>query len=222
MIVWLASYPRSGNTLTRQLLLQTMGIQTHSIHKDRDIAANPHLASAVGHVSHEGDWPALRDHALNSDQLFVVKTHYPPEDDGKAIYVVRDGRASLVSFVHFLRDLYGEKQVDVGQLLEGWRLFGTWSGHLEAWQPLSRPNTLLVRFENLVADPVAEAARIAAFLGVAHKGTWANEFERLRALSPDFFRFGSNERNIAEISALGLQAFWSRNGGWMKRLRYQK
>ena len=223
MIVWLASYPRSGNTLARQVLRQTMGIETYSRYNDRqDIGADPELSRAVGHVKYEGDWPTFREHAAKSEQLFVVKTHHPPEDDGKAIYIVRDGRASLVSFLHFRRDLRRQDNVDMSTILSGTGAYGSWAGHLDAWQPLTRPNTLLVRFENLTRDPLAEAARIAAFLGVEQRDTWVNDLERLHGLAPDFFRFGSNARNIAELSTADEQIFWSLNTGWMKRLGYRK
>jgi hypothetical protein len=51
MLVWLASYPRSGNTLLRAVLKECLGLSTFSLHDDGDrrVFATPSLCEAVGH-----------------------------------------------------------------------------------------------------------------------------------------------------------------------------
>lgn len=222
MIVWLASYPRSGNTLTRQIFRQVFGQATHSQYNDRlDIAAVKELSAAVGHVSYAGEWPAFYRQARASRQLFLVKTHHPPMDDGKAIYIVRDGRAAAVSWFHVLRDLRKRTDITLDDVIEGRKVaYGHWSGHLDAWQPLERPNTLMLKFEELAQDPRESIEQIAQFIPLAKKADFTNQFDELRNLLPGFFREGSTEANLRELTAAQLARFQELHGAWLRRLGY--
>ena len=94
MIVWLASYPRSGNTLARQMLKQVFCHESYSQYNDRKgIGSCPDVASNVGHRSNEKPWPEFLAAAKAAPGLHIIETHHPPQDDEPAIYVVRDGRA---------------------------------------------------------------------------------------------------------------------------------
>lgn len=223
MLVWLASYPRSGNTLARQVLRQVFGLESYSQYNDpKDIGERPEVAAAVGHVRFETPWPEFIAAAHATAEPVVVKTHHPPQDDAPAIYVVRDGRAAVVSFYHLLHDLRRREDVTIERVIDGATPFGSWSGHLDAWRPLDRPRTLLVRFEDLLAKPAEAVAAIAGVLGVAPQGPWRNEADRLHGLFPEFFRGGDDARNIGELSASQEAAFWERHGGWMERLGYRR
>ena len=223
MLVWLASYPRSGNTLARQVLRQVFGLESYSQYNDpRDIGERPEVAAAVGHVRFEAQLPEFLASARATAGPVVVKTHHPPQDDGAAIYVVRDGRAAVVSFYHLLHDLRGRADMTIERVIDGDTPFGSWSGHLDSWLPLDRPRTLLVRFEDLLAKPAAAVDAIATVLGVAPQGPWRNEADRLHGLFPEFFRGGSDARNIGELSAPQAALFWERHAGWMERLGYRR
>jgi hypothetical protein len=80
MIIWIASYPRSGNNFTRNTLERVFGIKTHAIY---DEPRQPKIDVAT---------------ARASDETFLVKTHDLPIDDSPALYLVRDGRDALVSY----------------------------------------------------------------------------------------------------------------------------
>lgn len=222
MIVWLASYPRSGNTLARQILRQVLGRETWSRYNDvGDIATVAAVAAKVGHRSYAGDWADFLAAARASDHLHLVKTHEVPEDDAPAIYLVRDGRAAMVSRLHLLRQLRGREDVSLLDIVEGHGVpFVGWSAHLDAWNPCARPDTLVLRFEEMAADPLAAAGRMAGFLGLSPVGGWSNELESLRGLLPGFFRHGSTEANLAEMPAEVEARFWQLHGPWMRRLGY--
>jgi hypothetical protein len=223
VLVWLASYPRSGNTLARQVLRQVFGLESYSQYNDpKDIGERPDVAAAVGHVRFESPWPEFIAAAHEAAEPVVVKTHHPPQDDAAAIYVVRDGRAAVVSFYHLLHDLRRRDDVTIERVIDGDTPFGSWSDHLDAWQPFDRPRTLLVRFEDLLAKPAEVVAAMAGLLGVAPKGTWRNQTDRLQGMFPEFFRGGSDARNIGELSAPQAALFWGRHAGWMERLGYRR
>ena len=92
MIIWLASYPRSGNTYFRVLLNTIFGVKTYSIHNDtHDIAADQSTVEIVGHEHLPEDFDL--DRARLSNSIYVIKTHAPPQNEtDMAIYLVRDGR----------------------------------------------------------------------------------------------------------------------------------
>lgn len=222
MIVWLASYPRSGNTLTRTLLHQVFGLETYSEYNDLyDLGSRPDVAASVGHRTYEGRWQDVcADLAADAD-LHIVKTHGPPQDTRPAIYVVRDARAAIVSQRHFFHNRpLAPTPYTMRQLVDGAAIGGDWSTHLDAWSPLQRPRTLLLRYEDLVAAPERVIALLAGFLDREPQGAWQNPFERQRTLLPSFFRCGSDAANLAEWTDSDLAHFWERHGRWMQALGY--
>ena len=81
MIVWLASYPRSGNTLLRIMLNKVFKQVTYSKYDDRlDIGNNEEIRTEVGHQSLNGSWQDRYTEMCESDERYFVKTHEPPED----------------------------------------------------------------------------------------------------------------------------------------------
>jgi hypothetical protein len=220
MIVWLASYPRSGNTMIRVLVNQALGLRTYSQYNDRnDLGADPEVATTVGHVSYEGSWDDFYERARESDELHLVKTHDLPRDDSKAIYVLRDGRSSIVSYRHYIEN-FGAQQISLAETIIGAVPYGSWSDHVEAWRPRERPDTLFLRYEDIVADREKAIGEVARFLGVEVSGAARSDFEELHAKQPNFFRSGSNKRNIEEFDASHLALFQALHGETMAEYGY--
>jgi hypothetical protein len=136
MILWLASYPRSGDTLVRAILERRFGFKSGE-----------------------------RTSASSSTDPVLVRTHLPPEDGRPAVYVVRNGRQATLSYFHHLRRPASRRQEpNLLELVLGYDLHGDWSGHYRDWNPEVRPDTLVLRFERLIAQPEEEISRIAHFL----------------------------------------------------------
>ncbi|MEX0808536.1 MAG: sulfotransferase domain-containing protein [Dongiaceae bacterium] len=221
MIIWLASYPRSGNTLLRIVLRQCFGIDSYSIYNDRtDIAKNAELVKLTGHVMM--DLPAsqfVRDRVA-SPELTFIKTHDPPSDDSRAIYIVRDGRAAVLSYAGYFRNIRRRTDVTLADVIRGTAgPFGSWSAHIEAWKPTARPDTLLLRFEDMVMDVAPAIAGISAFAGLAPIAEWRTEFKSLQKLQPDFFTTGSNA-DIRELEEEAEADFWRLHGDAMRTMGY--
>lgn len=220
MIVWLASYPRSGNTMTRTLLSRVFDIQTYSEYNDRyDIGSKLEIAESVGHVEYEGTWQDFYQMARESPELFVVKTHGLPRDNQPAIYVVRDGRAAIVSQMTYDRTLFN---IDRGykDLINGKMIGGPWSDHIAGWNPLERERTLFLRFEDLIQRPDHVIRLLSQFLGRAPLHEWNNPLAQQRQLLPGFFNHGQDARNMEKWPPDDLSYFWERHGDWMERLGY--
>jgi hypothetical protein len=220
MIIWIASYPRSGNTLLRILLNLAFGIKTFSLYDDSlDIGAQSELARTVGHRTHGKDREAFVTYASDSSEIFYVKTHELPQDDAKALYVVRDGRASIVSNYHYRRDVLNE-DISLAQVITS-KVWGrVWSNHVGAWALSNRPNTLLLRFEELIKETTSPLQQISEFLNLSPSPDVSVDFSSLHNAFPKFFRRGSNSVNIAELNGNDLRLFWRLHGKAMFQLGY--
>ncbi len=83
--LWLASYPRSGNTLLRMILNKVFGLQTASIYAGeiRTWQVAGGLAEMVGHYENVDQNRAAYGAAFLPLKAFkIVKTHEAPLDDG--------------------------------------------------------------------------------------------------------------------------------------------
>ena len=101
MICWLASYPRSGNTLLRIVLRQCFDIWSYGAVGEGDDASFDEIA---GHLSYEGERAAFLRDRRRWPGMHFVKTHIDiPAIKDRAIYVVRDGRAAIASCGRYRR-----------------------------------------------------------------------------------------------------------------------
>lgn len=153
-VVWLASFPRSGNTLLRTIMHHCLGLYSGSVYK-RDLGDNKALHKYVGHIEHNEngtiDFPP--------GNIPLIKTHQYPKDNKPAIYVVRDGRAACLSMLDYYKG-----QINLESIITGMNRFGTWADHLVAWRPWDRPNTLFIKYEDMVKDLPKILKEISEFL----------------------------------------------------------
>ena len=95
--VWIASYPRSGNTFLRIILENMFQLPTYSLYRVEGQQVYDPSADALQEAPFlPRDWRS-RVSTDSQAALALIKTHNLPEDNAQAIYVVRDGRATLDS-----------------------------------------------------------------------------------------------------------------------------
>ncbi len=195
---------------------------TYSKHNDiDDILKNKDLARVVGHVANPfGNWKEFHEQASNRSRLTFVKTHDLPEDDSKAIYIVRDGRAAIASYHHYLKNYARGHVPSLAEIIVGAVSFGSWSSHIEAWHPQNRPNTLMLRYEDLCIQPEREIQKISEFIGLPADDGRPLDFRTLSNRFPKFFRQGNNQRNIDEYTADEAALFALCHAEWMEKLGY--
>jgi hypothetical protein len=152
-------------------------------------------------------------------EWLAVKTHNAPIDDVPAIYLVRDGRAAIVSYRHMLED-YTDLSPDLPALIRGtvWPDL-SWTTHYRAWSPQERPNTLMLRYDEMCHDPRSACHKIAAFLRLDQIAAFEQKFEDLHRREPALFRVASNKRNIAEMQP-HLALFDELHAPLMRELSY--
>jgi len=177
-ITWLASYPRSGNTWARFLLLTWLYGRQPSTAKLQTLIPDVH------------DGPDER--LLQGREHVIVKSHYRCSENMKlrektagVIYIVRHPMDVLVSNMNYVllnievdfadRDRISEEEFRnkfIGEYLRlgglrDWmdRGIGTWSEHAISWLqlPLAFP-TLVLRYEDMLDDLPAAAGKMGRFL----------------------------------------------------------
>jgi aryl sulfotransferase len=195
-LVWLASYPKSGNTWMRVLLSNlTAGgdapVDINKLPEDDipisrrrftdDTLVDPGL---LDRRELDRMRPAYHDFiAAQLTTAFFCKTHdcFTNRDGAPALgtaargalYLLRDPRDVAVSLAHhFARDLdvVVAMMTDARWAFGGGRqipyLLGDWAGHVAGWTEQRLIPVKAVRYEDLRADPAAGLADILTFLGV--------------------------------------------------------
>ena len=235
MIVWLSSYPRSGNTLLRTAIHHVHGVNTRDLYfPEADPSWSGEMLKAADHVGFETI--SSMDQLADSDELAFIKTHELPGDDYPAIYVVRDGRDALISYAHFiLTTERGYKSGDTSDAYQSEFLstlvdlvtlnqsYGGWSQHVLSWT-CRHGLTAVIRFEDLLVDPVRTLEGAIKRLSLdkylpQRAESFSSEASRLS--SPTHFRKGKVGSFEQEMPLDIERAFWSHHGEVMKLMGYR-
>lgn len=215
MIVWLASFPRSGNTFLRILLNRLYGVQSSVVY-DVDGVAERLGRGFVGFESRPASYGDMR----SSSTIHFVKTHRQRDSDvdagDRAICLVRDGRDCLVSWARMESeaepDLYESK---LREMIDRTGPIGTgsWGANVLSWLVPEMPNRVILRYEELTADPEAATRRIVSDLVPDLRpveDASVPDFATLRATDDGFFRRGLVGSYRDELPSELHARFWSR------------
>ncbi len=231
MLIWLASYPRSGNTFLRILLNRLYGFTTTTGYDDNDPVAQQIGPEIVGY---EPRLHTLQE-LVNQPKITFVKTHRQPHrvecGDQPAIYIVRDGRDSIVSFAHYRAQqlLKQGKTADIHQLMQALvdeETLGTgnWGLNVLHWLNRSSP-TALIRFEQLIREPELEVARALSELNLKPQKLNVSlpTFSELNKMKREFFRRGAVGSYCDEMPQEIQANFWKQphHAEAMALLRYK-
>jgi hypothetical protein len=180
-VVWIASYPKSGNTWVRFLVCNlAFGLQ------DSASALNQ-LAPDIHELSTIPEPPTAP---------VFLKTHFPfspavplAQHTAGALYIVRDPADVMLSNFHYSRragavasDSGVAPPADSASILQEYidrylaargdphwiqARMGSWDEHVRSWLGIKHPFPVLaIRYEDLLADTQVGAQRICAFLGL--------------------------------------------------------
>lgn len=221
MIVWLASYPRSGNTFFRVVLNSVFEIKTYSLYDDLgDIGADKVTSEIVGHTFLPKDFDLNK--ARSSNEIYYIKTHelldnanISPLD--KVTYLIRDGRESTVSFAKHRKNYYG-KSDELTDVIYGNTPFKGWGEHVMQWSHLN--DYLLIKFEEFTSDPSSQLKKIADYLNIQPISHTIPTFNELQKINPTFFRSGKKDSWKSVFTENEHLAFWLRNYEPMLKFGY--
>jgi hypothetical protein len=233
MIVWLSSYPRSGNTFFRIALKRLYRVPSYVVY---DVDG---VAEQIGtELMDAREKPASFDAMRASSEVHFVKTHRQRNDpvvaeQDRAVCLVRDGRDSVVSWARLNtahladRPDYPDRFAAEARAIITRRTGGTggWGQNVLSWSRSTAPAPAWVRFEDLIADPQrvvrAAVAQVAPNLESAGTATIPT-FKDLQKTDPGFFRSGRTGTHKTELPPDLHDLFWAQpdNAEAMRRLGY--
>ncbi|MEU5871041.1 sulfotransferase domain-containing protein [Glycomyces sp. NPDC047369] len=226
MIVWLSSYPRSGNTFFRIALQRLYRVPTYVVYDVDGVAAQigPELMGAR-------ERPASFAEMRASPEVHIVKTHRRRDDaviaaEDRAVCLVRDGRDSTVSWARLNTKDGGDFAAEARAMIVR-RSGGTggWGQNVLSWRRSEAPAPVWIRFEELIADPVAVVRKAtgAAVPELEPVGdARVPSFAELQAHDPAFFRSGATGAHERELPPELHDLFWAQpdNAEAMRELGY--
>ncbi len=167
-IVWLASYPKCGNTWVRFMLYAYLyGPPAASIDIPRRI---PDLHRPLPMDPPTGAYMFAKTHFALSDR------HPNLTNTTKAIHIIRNPRDVALSALNYRRLATGDAGMDEAGFLRSFiagggdadwlrQGFGTWASHARSWRETDRFPVLAVRYEDIKADTRGVLVSMLEFLG---------------------------------------------------------
>lgn len=233
MLIYLASYPRSGNRWSQQILKHYFGLRFYSVY---GVEARTTLLKQFGGglptTSYADNatflMPALRQRIAASPDIFIVKTHELPFDQfftgEQVIHIVRHPGAALWSYLHFLRDVDGV-QADLEGIIRGYYGFGSWSVHTQQWLNAGRAlgqGYMRYSYEQLHQSEAAVAANLATFLNRPPCQPFGSlpGFEYYHQQSPHLARRGSLDEWQVHFAPAQHRLLLTVHGPTMQELGY--
>ena len=217
-MVWLASFPRSGNTFFRNILYQVYGLESSTFHRD------PHYPV----IENYQDFPFVKTHLLPADLV-------PADASIKKIYLVRDGRDAMVSMAHHKKDIIYPGTDFYNNLLESILGledvdFGGWSENVKQWANVA---DIIIRYEDLIKDPIEQVERLREIMDLPKPDLEKlPTFEKLKFGDPKYggergkqdkaFRRGKSGSWKDEMPFELEQLFWELHSDAMNMVGYQR
>jgi len=193
MIIWLASYPKSGNTWVRLFLDCLLSPDKEFNINNNIIGQFPlrnHFLNLTDNINNQDEFAKnciKAQQNLNSDnKLKIFKTHnafwnwgggqYTFTDEKNtlgAIYIVRDPRNIITSVLNYFHKKNYDEALEFmkeNKVLGGNEaeiglptIIGSWSNHYKSWKKFKK-NFLIIRYENLLKNPFEEFTKITNYL----------------------------------------------------------
>ena len=196
MIIWIASYPKSGNTWVRSIISSLVYTENGVFNFDllkkiRQFPSKKYFENFTNKFQDINElkkvWIESQNFINLDKQVKFLKTHhinckigeYPFTNKNNTlgtIYVVRDPRNLINSFTnHYKIDKNKAKNfITDPQFVTGaigktnkknniFTILGSWKDHYRSWTS-NNNNLLLIKYEDLIFDPLKEINKIINFL----------------------------------------------------------
>lgn len=195
------------------------------------------IASKTYHIEAHGP-------DIGWESALVVKSHLLPQQLPESllqrpiVYLIRDGRDAVVSLAHHRSDVmavgsdFDQNLMEATYAAEGSHFSG-WSNHTKTWV---KQAAIVIRFEDLIENPIAQVERLRPFLDLpAPKIDALPSFTDLQAgsaiygsgksigkdLSLHWFRKGKVNGWQTEMSEDQHDLFWHLHGESMQVFGYR-
>jgi len=198
MIIWIASYPKSGNTYIRTFLASYYYSEKGKFDFDLLLKIHqfPSIKFSKSKSSSEDDasskWILNQNEFFDKDKLHFVKTHnclIPYKENHftsekqtiGAIYIVRDPRNVISSITHHyslnyetaLEYMLDEKatllEKSYDEDYSNFTYLNSWANHYKSWSSSNEFKTLFVKFEDLEHKKEETFKNILVFINNLNK-----------------------------------------------------
>jgi estrone sulfotransferase len=233
-VVWIVSYPRSGNTWVRNLIANLQYPEKPRGFKDTDRLVPD---------THQLDFYNISRKEYEKYPVFLKSHYYYLPVYHKVIYVIRDGRDVLCSDYYYelwRRQLVEEQVEDFSvffdKFIQGYVPFGAWKSHVNFWiNEAHGVEWLPVGYEDLEKEPVKTLKLMAAFSGLddsdeaVKQAVERSKFEmmtkwaELEGVHP--YKRGLVGKSGAwksRMAPVQKEAFWEYSGQLLESLGYTK
>ena len=243
MIIWIASYPKSGNTYLRSFISSYYFSKKGKF--DFDLLLNILQFPSIKFTKKNlySDLEASQNWIYNQNQFFsgedikFIKTHNSLcEFKGNkfttsnqtigAIYVVRDPRNLITSMTHHYslnyEEAYKKLMDENGNLLEksvdndhsNFTFLSSWSKHYKSWKYCKDFEVLFIKYEDIEKDKYNTFKKIILFVNnISRKKIKINEKKLINSLNSTNF---NNLRNKEENEGFE-ESVYSKETGQKKR-----
>jgi len=179
--IFMVGYPKSGNTWCQALLSGAV------------YGVLPELTPMSVVQELVPDVHAMPWYKRHSKTMFFKSHHLPDPRYRRVVYLLRDGRDAMVSYWHYSQAIE-HRQFGFLEFMRDKRLMFPckWHHHVQTWA--ANPHQALmivVKYEDLKADPVKELRRICDFAGLER----STEVLELAARSATFEKMRAKETN---------------------------
>jgi len=203
MIIWLSSYPKSGNTWVR-LFLDFLFLKKENFNINNNyIRQFPLRKDFTGLTNNVDDQNEFAENCIFSqdrvnldNKIKIFKTHnalwkvnkrfaFTNENNTMGvIHIVRDPRNVITSILNYYHKTSYEEAFEFmkkNQVIGGNKnsnglptIIGSWGNHYKSWKNFKK-NYLLIKYENLLENPKKEFFKITNFLNNKVKFNFKDE-----------------------------------------------
>tara|TARA_Y100001970_G_scaffold141596_1_gene174250 strand:+ start:789 stop:1634 length:846 start_codon:yes stop_codon:yes gene_type:complete len=193
MIIWIASYPKSGNTYLRSFLASYYYSDDGKFEFEQlsQIRQFPNIKFSKSKMYTPEDasknWIINQNAFFNKENFYLVKTHnclYPFKENQftsinetlAAIYIVRDPRNVITSLTHHYsldyKKAFNHMINEQATLLEtsfdkdfsNFTFLNSWSNHFKSWKENSMFEVLFIKYEDLEINKEETFKKIILFI----------------------------------------------------------
>ena len=223
MIIWIASYPKSGNTYVRSFLSAYYYSLTGEFSFDllKFIEQFPDKQFFEGFVNSKKDasklWVSMQKKIILSKKARFLKTHSAygsydnspfttPEVTLGGVYIVRDPRNVAISLMnHFSLDQDGalEMLFDKNRGIKSddnnfatYAFLSTWANHYKSWSNINSFKIFLIRYEDLKFNSEKVFSNLVKFINQLLKNNQGVDQQKLdKAIKTTRFDFLKKKEN---------------------------